>query len=124
MSKVKKGLDWYYLQYCLVTGLYMFSFSEEVLEMSEGKVEILLKAVGDAPIMKQSKWVVDSKKTIAELTAFVRQYLKVDDGESVFLFVNQCFAPSPDQTLANLAECFASANCKLVLHYSKTSAWG
>lgn len=92
--------------------------------MSAGKVEILLKAVGDAPIMKQSKWVVDSKKTIAELTAFVRQYLKVDASESVFLYVNQCFAPSPDQTLANLVECFASADSKLVLHYSKMNAWG
>uniref|UniRef100_A0A914R603 Small subunit of serine palmitoyltransferase A n=1 Tax=Parascaris equorum TaxID=6256 RepID=A0A914R603_PAREQ len=22
-SKISKGLDWYYLQYCLITGLYM-----------------------------------------------------------------------------------------------------
>lgn len=53
------------------------------MQMSAGKVEILLKAVGDAPIMKQSKWVVDSKKTIAELTAFVRQYLKVKTGNAL-----------------------------------------
>lgn len=92
--------------------------------MSEGKVEILLKAVGDTPIMKQSKWNVDSGKTVAELTLFIRKYLKIDPGESIFLYVNQCFAPSPDQTVSNLRRCFASADSKLVLHYSKTNAWG
>lgn len=91
--------------------------------MSEEKVEVLFKPVGDAAIMKQSKYVVDARKTVAEMTYFVRRYLKVDDSEGIFLFVNQCFAPSPDQTIANLRECFAT-DSKLVLHYSKTSAWG
>ncbi|MFH4973362.1 hypothetical protein AB6A40_000071 [Gnathostoma spinigerum] len=92
--------------------------------MSEGKVEILLKAVGNAPIMKQKNWFVEPKKTVAELTSFFRQYLRLDASESLFLYVNQCFAPSPDQTVANLQECFASPKTKLVFHYSKMNAWG
>lgn len=43
----------------------------------KNKVEILFKAVGDAPIMKQPKWSVDEDKTIAWLASFIRQYLKV-----------------------------------------------
>ena len=39
------------------------------------------------------------------------------------MYVNQAFAPSPDQTLNNLYECFGSDG-NLVLHYSKNQAWG
>lgn len=40
-----------------------------------------------------------------------------------FLYVNQTFAPSPDQAVRNLYECFG-ADGKLVLHYCKSQAWG
>ncbi len=39
--------------------------------------------------------------------------------ENLFLYVSQAFAPSPDQTLANLCECFGSEG-KLVLYYSRS----
>ncbi|VDM20070.1 unnamed protein product [Wuchereria bancrofti] len=87
-------------------------------------VEILLKAVGDAPILKQNKWTVDEKKTVAELCIFLRSYMKLNDSDSLLLFINQCFAPSPDQTVRNLKDCFAPGDSKLVINYSKTQAWG
>ncbi|KAA0194242.1 hypothetical protein HAZT_HAZT010868 [Hyalella azteca] len=40
-----------------------------------------------------------------------------------FLYVNQSYAPAPDELLDNLYSCFGADN-KLVLHYSKTQAWG
>lgn len=40
-----------------------------------------------------------------------------------FLYVNQTFAPSPDQTIKNLYECYAT-NGKLILYYCKSQAWG
>ena len=40
-----------------------------------------------------------------------------------FVYVNQAFSPSPDQSVGNLCECFGSEG-KLVLYYSKTQAWG
>ncbi|VDO41824.1 unnamed protein product [Onchocerca flexuosa] len=88
------------------------------------KVEILLKAVGDTPILKQNKWTVDEKKTVAELSIFLRNYMKLSDSDSLLLFINQCFAPSPDQTVRNLKDCFAPGDSKLVINYSKTQAWG
>lgn len=58
--------------------------------MTEGaKVEILLKAVGDAPILKQNKWTVDEKKTVAELSIFLRNYMKVSS------FLPVCFSAFP-----------------------------
>lgn len=40
-----------------------------------------------------------------------------------FLYVNQAFAPSPDQTMKNLYDCY-NTDGRLVLHYCKTQAWG
>ncbi|VDN94166.1 unnamed protein product [Brugia pahangi] len=123
---------WYYRQYCLITGLYMLEPWEQslfncVIFAVCAFVEILLKAVGDAPILKQNKWTVDEKKTVAELCIFLRSYMKrfqLNDSDSLLLFINQCFAPSPDQTVRNLKDCFAPGDSKLVINYSKTQAWG
>ena len=105
-----------------------------------GKVEVRLQAAGDAPIMKQRNYnvsrasasiaqcsiapfQVDKEKQISWIIAFVRKYLKFQPHESLYLYVNQAFSPSPDQTVGNLAECFAQDN-KLVLYYSRGQAWG
>lgn len=87
------------------------------------KIEIRLQATGDAPIMKQRKYMVEPGKKIGEIIAFVRKYLKFDETENLFLYVNQAFAPSPDQSVLNLNECFGTDG-KLVLYYSRNQAWG
>lgn len=40
-----------------------------------------------------------------------------------FLYVNQSFAPSPDQIVRNLYDCYETDG-KLILHYCKSQAWG
>ncbi|KAF4525231.1 hypothetical protein B566_EDAN014006 [Ephemera danica] len=87
------------------------------------KVDILLKAAGNAPIMKKKKWAVDQDKKIGWIIEFIKKYLKLDSSENLFLYVNQTFAPSPDQIVRNLYECFGSDG-KLVLHYCRSQAWG
>ncbi|XP_076326566.1 autophagy-related 12 isoform X2 [Tachypleus tridentatus] len=81
------------------------------------------KVKTDAPIMKKKKWAVDPCKKIGWIIEFILRYLKLDPSDSLFLYVNQAFAPSPDQEVRNLYECFG-ADGKLVLHYAKTQAWG
>jgi ubiquitin-like protein ATG12 len=88
-----------------------------------GKVEVRLQAAGDAPIMKQKNYKVDGEKQINWIIAFIRKYLKLEEKDHLFLYVNQSFSPSPDQTVNNLAECFG-ADGKLVLYYSRSQAWG
>ncbi|XP_065158372.1 autophagy protein 12-like [Atheta coriaria] len=87
------------------------------------KIDILLQPTGNAPIMKQKKWAVEPKKTIGWIIEFITRYLKLDENERVFLYVNQTFAPSPDQLVQTLYDCY-STNGTLVLHYCKTQAWG
>ncbi|XP_072167798.1 autophagy protein 12-like [Diadema setosum] len=91
--------------------------------VKKAKIDILLKATGSAPIMKKKKWAIDPSKKVAWVIDFVHKYLKCDPSQSLFLYVNQAFAPSPDQELRNLYECFGSDG-KLILHYCTSEAWG
>lgn len=92
-------------------------------DVEKQKIDILLKATGNAPIMKTKKWSVDPEKKIGWIIEFIKRYLKLDASENLFLYVNQAFAPSPDQVVRNLYECFGTDG-KLVLHYCKSQAWG
>ncbi|XP_029049845.1 autophagy protein 12-like [Osmia bicornis bicornis] len=87
------------------------------------KIDILLKATANAPIMKQKRWTVSQDQCIGKISDFVRRYLKLDSNEKLFLYVNQTFAPAPDQVVKNLYNCYG-ADGKLILHYCKSQAWG
>ncbi|XP_069736528.1 ubiquitin-like protein ATG12 [Phaenicophaeus curvirostris] len=97
--------------------------AEEPAGDAKRKIDVLLKAVGDTPIMKTKKWAVERTRTIQGLVDFIKKFLKLMASEQLFIYVNQSFAPSPDQEVGTLYECFGSDG-KLVLHYCKTQAWG
>jgi len=92
-------------------------------DLNKQKVDIFLKPTGNVPIMKQKKWSVEPDKKIWMIAEFIRKYLKLDPSEPLFIYVNQAFAPAPDQLIKNLYECFETDG-KLVLHYCSTQAWG
>jgi ubiquitin-like protein ATG12 len=73
--------------------------------------------------MKQKNYKVDGEKQINWIIAFIRKYLKLEEKDNLFVYVNQAFSPSPDQTVQNLTNCFG-ADGKLVLYYSRSQAWG
>ncbi|XP_078035631.1 autophagy-related 12 [Augochlora pura] len=95
----------------------------QTVSKDKAKIDILLKATGNAPIMKQKKWTVAQDSSIGKISDFVRRYLKLETSEKLFLYVNQTFAPAPDQMLKNLYDCYG-ADGKLILHYCKSQAWG
>ncbi|XP_062985567.1 ubiquitin-like protein ATG12 [Elgaria multicarinata webbii] len=97
--------------------------TEEPAGDTRKKIDVLLKAVGDTPIMKTKKWTVEKTRTIQSLIDFIKRFLKLVASEQLFIYVNQSFAPSPDQEVGTLYECFGSDG-KLVLHYCKSQAWG
>ncbi len=46
-------------------------------------VDVLLKAAGDAPILKKKKWAVDANKTVAYLVQFIRKLIKCAPSDSL-----------------------------------------
>ncbi|KAF5282139.1 hypothetical protein FQR65_LT02836 [Abscondita terminalis] len=95
----------------------------DVQKNDKQKIDILLKPTGNAPIMKRRRWAVDADKPLGWIIEFVKKYLKLEPQERVFLYVNQTFAPSPDQIVKNLYDCY-NTDGRLILHYCKTQAWG
>lgn len=87
------------------------------------KIDVLLKPAGDAPIMKKKKWAVERNKQISWVCAFIKKYIRCEPTDSLFLYVNQSFSPSPDTEIGSVFDCFGSDG-KLVLHYCKSQAWG
>lgn len=98
------------------------SLSNTVIE-TKSKIDVLLKPAGDAPIMKKKRWAVERNKRVSWISEFIKKYLKLDPKESMFLYVHQSFAPSPDTEIGTVFDCFGSDG-KLVVHYCRTQAWG
>ncbi|NWS58391.1 ATG12 protein, partial [Chunga burmeisteri] len=57
--------------------------SEEPAGDTKKKIDILLKAVGDTPIMKTKKWAVERTRTIQGLVDFIKKFLKLMASEQL-----------------------------------------
>jgi len=91
--------------------------------MRDGKVVILFKSTGNAPAMKQNKFKLNASANFQSVIDFLRKQLRLKATDSLFLFVNCTFQPSPDEVVASLFKCFHN-NGKLVINYCTTQAWG
>ncbi|KAI9912300.1 hypothetical protein PsorP6_009822 [Peronosclerospora sorghi] len=118
-----------------------------------GLVTLQFVAVGNAPLLKRTKFTVSGHDPLSVVYKFLRKQLRLQDSESLFVYCNSSFAPCPDQRLSSLFEvrfcclrtymgkrttrlltrvcvmvedqsqCFQVGNV-LVLNYSLTQAWG
>lgn len=66
------------------------------------KVVIRFKPVGSAPAIKNQRSRVSSSQKFDFVVAYLRKQLKVSDTESVFLYINNTFAPALDEVIGNL----------------------
>ncbi|NXP06297.1 ATG12 protein, partial [Thinocorus orbignyianus] len=57
--------------------------TEEPSGDTKKKIDILLKAVGDTPIMKTKKWAVERTRTIQSLVDFIKKFLKLMASEQL-----------------------------------------
>lgn len=57
--------------------------TEEPFGDTKKNINILLKAVGDTPIMKTKKWAVERTQTIQGLIDFIKKFLKLVASEQL-----------------------------------------
>jgi len=92
--------------------------------MSEAdKVSVVLRPVGNAPMLQKQRYNVDQSKTVQWMAKWIKNKLKSQTSDSIIIFTAQHFAPPLDQQVGNLYDCFG-ANDKLVVHYATQPAWG
>ena len=96
------------------------------------KIKVHLVAVGSAPILKKSKFLMNYNDKFAVVNTFLRKILKLQSNtsnnssvssSSLFLYINAAFVPAPDELLGDLYDCF-NVRGELVIHYSLQEAWG
>lgn len=83
----------------------------------------MLKAVGNAPILKKKKFALERTKSVHYIIDWLKKYMKLDPKEQLFLYVNQEFAPSPDAEIGTIYDCFKTGT-NVIFHYCTTPAWG
>ncbi|UKZ81001.1 Ubiquitin-like protein [Trichoderma virens FT-333] len=88
------------------------------------KVVVKFKAVGSAPALQQDVCKISAARKFEEVVRYLRRKLRCSDTDSVFLYVNSAFAPSLDEVVGNLHQCFKNAHDQLVVAYSITPAFG
>ena len=84
------------------------------------KVVVLLKATGDAPILKQNKFKISAHEKFEKVVSFLGTQL---GKKQIFAYLNSAFTPRYDETVAKLYEWYGVEG-KLVVNYATTPAWG
>jgi ubiquitin-like protein ATG12 len=89
------------------------------------KVVVLLKATGDAPILKQNKFKITASDRFEKVVQFLTAQLKPQIGADgrVFVYLNSAFTPRYDEKVANLYA-WHGVEGKLVVNYALQQAWG
>ena len=93
--------------------------------MSGGGIKIQFKAVGNAPVLKKTKFKAPGTESFGGLARVLRTLLALPQTEELHLYISSSFAPLPDQNLADLLDCFGTeAEGELIVSYSTTAAYG
>ena len=69
---------------------------------SKDKIVVKFIPVGSAPQMARDVGKIKSSQKFEAVVAYLRRCLGTRDSDSVFLYVNSCFAPSLDEIVGNL----------------------
>jgi ubiquitin-like protein ATG12 len=89
------------------------------------KVKVHFVPVGSVPILKKTKFQIAANQRFASVYSFLRKVLKLQPGDSLFLYLQSAFCPGPEELLGDLNACFSlQQRGELVIHYSFQQAWG
>ena len=95
-------------------------------EASTFPITVLFRAIGEAPALQKNKYKVNAGpgKTLLDVELFLRKLLSISSNASLYVYCGPGFAPTPDQKLRDLFECFASSNGELSIYYGFQQTWG
>ncbi|GAM89838.1 hypothetical protein ANO11243_078770 [Dothideomycetidae sp. 11243] len=92
-------------------------------ELAQAKITVRLSPLPATPSLRQPRFKISSTQRFEAVVRFLRRKLALKDHESVFCYVNSCFAPGLDEGVGNLWRCFKVGE-ELVVSYSVTQAFG
>ncbi|TID20676.1 APG12-domain-containing protein [Venturia nashicola] len=90
------------------------------------KVVVSFHPIASAPRLRtaNSKFKISSAQPFSTVIRFLRKKIgHQDEKESIFCYINQCFAPGLDENVGGLWACFKTGE-ELVVHYAIHPAFG
>ncbi len=105
------------------------ALTETIDNKEDLKVKVHFIPVGNAPIMKRTKFLVAKVETFASLQNRLRKLImqpiliQNHTTPPLFMYLHTCFVPSLEDTVGNLFELYHT-NQELKVHYSLQEAWG
>ncbi|EDO17567.1 hypothetical protein Kpol_534p48 [Vanderwaltozyma polyspora DSM 70294] len=93
---------------------------EQDIEKTVHKIQIKFQPIGSIPLITPSVCTISSQQTFSMIILFLKKRLKV---EQVFCYINNSFAPNPQQTIGSLWSQF-KVNDELIVSYCGTVAFG
>ena len=90
-------------------------------------IKLFLRNVNDAPALQKQKFKLDGSKTLFEVEAFLLKNINTARAapsiKSIFLYCGSGFAPTHEQSLQDLFDCFKTGD-ELIISYGIQEAWG
>ncbi|KAK9462631.1 ubiquitin-like autophagy protein Apg12-domain-containing protein [Lipomyces oligophaga] len=87
------------------------------------KVSIRFRPIGSAPILTKPVARISGTQRFEAVVRFLRRQLRLADSDPLFLYINSSFAPSLDQEVGSLHDCF-KVDGYLHINYCTTAAFG
>lgn len=99
--------------------------TENITKENEIKVVVVLKAVGNAPILSTSKIKISGMVRVISLYEYLKKTLKksISDNESIFIYCNNDFSPPLTTYVMDLYNHYSTSG-ELIINYAITEAWG
>lgn len=105
------------------TKISMNVTKDEDISNKARKQKIHCIAVGNAPLMKRTKFLISYDESFGIFQQRLLKMLQLPKASSLFMYIQQSFVPSPDDLIGDLGKFFA-VNEELKIHYSIQEAWG
>lgn len=86
------------------------------------KITVRLHPIGLTPAIIPRNFQISSTQTVATIARFITKKLKIRSGV-IYLYIQNSFTPTPDETVGDLFALFKTNN-ELVVNYCETVAFG
>lgn len=100
--------------------------AQRILEKHPNKIPIIVEKAdnSDGLEIDKTKWLISEEITVGQLLLTIRRRIKLDPSETIFIYVNNTYIPSNQETIGQLYNKHKEADLYLYITYSKEVAYG
>jgi len=100
--------------------------AQRILEKHPNKIPIIVEKAdnSDGLEIDKTKWLISEEITVGQLLLTIRRRIKLDPSETIFIYVNNTYIPSNQETIGQVYNKHKEADLYLYITYSKEVAYG